>query len=159
MVVCFIDIADGCLLRCFGVGWWGGVGICAVLGRKSAFTIFLWIALDIELRSLVGEKVFQYHLDFVYGKKLDLQHVIICRLRDAQGYCTDSECIQDLPGPQGVGLGGNNLIMIGLIWSMIALAMFFLRPKSLRSNPSSTGKPGPSSSREDDNYPPAPDVQ
>lgn len=35
MVVCFIDIADGCLLRCFGVGWWGGVGICAVLGRKS----------------------------------------------------------------------------------------------------------------------------
>lgn len=80
-------------------------------------------------------------------KALEIIHAFELQLRDAQGYCTDSECIQDLPGPQGVGLGGNNLIMIGLIWSMIALAMFFLRPKSLRSNPSSAGKPGPSSSR------------
>lgn len=81
---------------------------------------------------------------------------LLSLLRDSQGYCTDSECLQDLPGPQGLGLGFNNMIMIGLLWSVLALAMFFLRPNSMRSNPDAIGKPGPSS--EGGGEPPAPGV-
>ncbi|VDM39153.1 unnamed protein product [Toxocara canis] len=85
---------------------------------------------------------------------------LLSLLRDSQGYCTDSECIQDAPGPQGAGIlaGGNNLLMITVLWGILALAMYFMRPNSMRSRPAeSLSKPGPS---HDPNgqEPPAPDV-
>lgn len=69
------------------------------------------------------------------------------QLRDSQGYCTDSECISDAPGPQGAGIlaGGNNLMMIAVLWGIIALLMYFMRPNSMRSRPAEPpNKPGPS---------------
>ncbi|VDN17402.1 unnamed protein product [Gongylonema pulchrum] len=82
---------------------------------------------------------------------------LLSLLRDSQGYCTDSECVQDLPGPQGAGFGANNLMIIGILWAFLALAMFFLRPNSMRSTPEAMGKPGPSS-QGGGGDPPAPGV-
>lgn len=70
---------------------------------------------------------------------------ILFQLRDSQGYCTDSECVQDLPGPQGAGFGANNLMMIVILWAILAVAMFILRPNSMRSRSDPWGKPGPRS--------------
>ncbi|EJW88289.1 hypothetical protein WUBG_00801 [Wuchereria bancrofti] len=82
---------------------------------------------------------------------------LLSLLRDSQGYCTDSECVQDLPGPQGAGFGANNLMMIVILWALLAVAMFLLRPNSMRSRPDSLGKPGPRPGG-DAPEPPAPSV-
>lgn len=85
---------------------------------------------------------------------------LLSLLRDSQGYCTDSECISDAPGPQGAGIlaGGNNLMMIAVLWGIIALLMYFMRPNSMRSRPAEPpNKPGPSNGP-DGHEPPAPEV-
>jgi hypothetical protein len=55
-------------------------------------------------------------------------------LRQSQSYCTDNECIQDMPGvggdPAAGGFSTMMLIMIG--WLVVATALFLLRPASLR---------------------------
>ncbi|XP_022257550.1 small integral membrane protein 14-like [Limulus polyphemus] len=62
-------------------------------------------------------------------------------LRSSQGYCTDSECFQEMPGPQGAPPTGGefNFMMFLLGWLLIAVILFFLRPNSLRG--SRTTKP------------------
>lgn len=67
------------------------------------------------------------------------------QLRDSQGYCTDSECLREGPGLEGNGLlQGNNLLLILLIWGVLALALYYLRPNSMRNRqPESFEKPGP----------------
>ncbi len=47
---------------------------------------------------------------------LDIPLVLLLQLRNSQGYCTDSECVQDFPGPQGAGL-----LTDGTGWMMIAM--------------------------------------
>uniref|UniRef100_A0A914W8E1 Small integral membrane protein 14 n=1 Tax=Plectus sambesii TaxID=2011161 RepID=A0A914W8E1_9BILA len=83
---------------------------------------------------------------------------LLSLLRNSQGYCTDAECTSEFPGPQGDGLfgGGNTMFMVMMLWAVMALALFFLRPKSLRREPD--GKPGPSNGEGPNNEPPAPGV-
>ncbi|AWP05643.1 putative small integral membrane protein 14 [Scophthalmus maximus] len=83
---------------------------------------------------------------------------LINLLRQSQSYCTDSECPQELPVPGGpVGGGGDlTLSMVLMGWVIVALALFLLRPSSLRG-PFTRGKPtGPHNS--DRGEPPAPPI-
>ncbi|CAH1233709.1 SMIM14 [Branchiostoma lanceolatum] len=55
-------------------------------------------------------------------------------LRNSQQYCTDNECVQDPPGPNGTpeGDAGLTLTMMMIAWVVIALVLYLLRPQSLR---------------------------
>jgi hypothetical protein len=56
-------------------------------------------------------------------------------LRDSQSYCTDNECVQDMPGPQGTPAdGGFSMLMIMMGWLVVATALFLMRPNSLRNS-------------------------
>lgn len=55
-------------------------------------------------------------------------------LRSSQDTCTDTQCYQDLPGPQGAPDGGFSTMMLMMMgWIVLATALFLLRPPSLRS--------------------------
>lgn len=59
--------------------------------------------------------------------------------------CTHIELVCVVPGPEADGFGGmQNLFLMMMLWIGLAFALFFLRPKSLRSQPAE--KPGPSTS-------------
>ncbi|KAM9793113.1 small integral membrane protein 14 [Neosynchiropus ocellatus] len=83
---------------------------------------------------------------------------LINLLRQAQSYCTDTECLLELPGPSGSGGAGGDFSfpMIVMGWMVLALLLFLLRPSSLR-RPRIAAKPtGPDNS--DQREPPAPPV-
>ncbi|ESN99742.1 hypothetical protein HELRODRAFT_185806 [Helobdella robusta] len=71
-------------------------------------------------------------------------------LRNSQSYCTENECIQDLPGPSSdmsssfYGFSMMTMMIIG--WLVVATALFLLRPPSLRRSndgkPRNQGEPG-----------------
>jgi len=81
---------------------------------------------------------------------------LLSLLRSSQNYCTDSECVQELPGPSGEagGLGGNSLFLIMMLWMAVAFALFFLRPKAMRH----TAPDKPSNDQGPSGSPPAPPV-
>jgi hypothetical protein len=58
---------------------------------------------------------------------------IINMVRQTQDYCTDNECFTETPGAQGPNAGGNDgnmaMFFIGL-WFMIALVLYFMRPRT-----------------------------
>jgi len=56
-------------------------------------------------------------------------------LRNSQNYCTDNECVQDMPGPNGdPSVGGMGMTMMMLMgWLVVATALFLMRPNSLRN--------------------------
>ncbi|XP_023236976.1 small integral membrane protein 14-like [Centruroides sculpturatus] len=70
-------------------------------------------------------------------------------LRNSQGYCTDNECFQEFPGPQNVQphSGDFNFLLFLMGWMVLALALYFLRPKSLKNRgdtkPSNQGPRNP----------------
>uniref|UniRef100_A0A9L0SLR0 Small integral membrane protein 14 n=1 Tax=Equus caballus TaxID=9796 RepID=A0A9L0SLR0_HORSE len=74
------------------------------------------------------------------------------RLRQSQSYCTDTECLQELPGPSGDN--GISITMILMAWMVIAVILFLLRPPNLRGS-NLTGKPTSPHNGQD---PPAPPV-
>ncbi|XP_036187511.1 small integral membrane protein 14 isoform X1 [Myotis myotis] len=74
------------------------------------------------------------------------------KLRQSQSYCTDTECLQELPGPSGDN--GISITMILMAWMVIALILFLLRPPNLRGS-NLTGKPTSPHNGQD---PPAPPV-
>jgi len=84
---------------------------------------------------------------------------LLSLLRNSQSYCTDNECAQDFPGPQGVAdglFGGSNIMyMVMMMWVVVALALFMLRPASMRRGTDS--KPPPDNGQGPRN-PPAPPV-
>ncbi|RMC14172.1 hypothetical protein DUI87_09262 [Hirundo rustica rustica] len=55
-------------------------------------------------------------------------------LRQSQSYCTDTECLQELPGPNSSGDNGISFAMIMMAWVVIALVLFLLRPSNLRGS-------------------------
>ncbi|NXG26900.1 SIM14 protein, partial [Dromaius novaehollandiae] len=79
---------------------------------------------------------------------------LINLLRQSQSYCTDTECLQELPGPSSSSDNGISFAMILMAWVVIALVLFLLRPSNLRGS-NTAGKPtSPHSGQE----PPAPPV-
>ncbi|KAG5848283.1 small integral membrane protein 14 [Anguilla rostrata] len=81
---------------------------------------------------------------------------LINLLRQSQSYCTDTECLQDMPGPSSSAASDLTVPMIMLAWVVLALVLFLLRPASMRG-PGATGKPAsPHNNR--DREPPAPPV-
>ncbi|XP_008699640.1 small integral membrane protein 14 isoform X2 [Ursus maritimus] len=77
---------------------------------------------------------------------------LINLLRQSQSYCTDTECLQELPGPSGDN--GISITMILMAWMVIAVILFLLRPPNLRGS-NLTGKPTSPHNGQD---PPAPPV-
>uniref|UniRef100_A0A8D1DMY3 Small integral membrane protein 14 n=1 Tax=Sus scrofa TaxID=9823 RepID=A0A8D1DMY3_PIG len=73
-------------------------------------------------------------------------------LRQSQSYCTDTECLQELPGPSSDN--GISITMILMAWMVIAVILFLLRPPNLRGS-NLTGKPTSPHNGQD---PPAPPV-
>ncbi|KAH1169507.1 hypothetical protein KIL84_000492 [Mauremys mutica] len=65
---------------------------------------------------------------------------LINLLRQSQSYCTDTECLQELPGPNSSGDNGISIAMIMMAWVVIALVLFLLRPTNLRGS-NMGGKP------------------
>ena len=61
---------------------------------------------------------------------------LLSLLRQSQSYCTDNECLQDggLPGPNEEGVGHLGLIFMMMIWLLLALALYFMRPSSMRNS-------------------------
>ena len=64
------------------------------------------------------------------------------QLRDTQTECTDGNCDPtNLPGGPAGGM-----MMWTMLWGLIALGMYFMRPNSMRNRQlEPEGKPGPSS--------------
>ncbi|XP_045140115.1 small integral membrane protein 14 isoform X2 [Echinops telfairi] len=73
-------------------------------------------------------------------------------LRQSQSYCTDTECLQELPGPSADN--GISITMILMAWMVIAVILFLLRPPNLRGS-NLSGKPA---SPHHGQEPPAPPV-
>uniref|UniRef100_A0A8V0YXB9 Small integral membrane protein 14 n=1 Tax=Gallus gallus TaxID=9031 RepID=A0A8V0YXB9_CHICK len=73
-------------------------------------------------------------------------------LRQSQSYCTDTECLQELPGPNYSGDNVVSFAMVVMAWVVIAFVLFLLRPSNLR-NSSAAGKP---TSPHNGQEPPAP---
>ncbi|KAM8939908.1 small integral membrane protein 14 [Pelodytes ibericus] len=81
---------------------------------------------------------------------------LINLLRQSQSYCTDTECFQELPGPNSSGDAGISVTMIVMAWLVIGFTLFLLRPRSLRRI-RSAGKPN-SPHNNQGPEPPAPPV-
>ncbi|XP_041067128.1 small integral membrane protein 14 [Cetorhinus maximus] len=81
---------------------------------------------------------------------------LINLLRQSQSYCTDNECLQELPGPNASSDGGITLSMIMMAWIIIALVLFLMRPASLRGYQTGGKSHGPQNNPRQD--PPAPPV-
>ncbi|XP_053474997.1 small integral membrane protein 14 [Ictalurus furcatus] len=81
---------------------------------------------------------------------------LINLLRQSQSYCTDTECLQELPGPGSPTGGDLTLPMIIMGWMVFALVLFLLRPASLR-RPRTSNKPT-SPFNNNGREPPAPPV-
>ncbi|XP_051561656.1 small integral membrane protein 14-like [Myxocyprinus asiaticus] len=65
---------------------------------------------------------------------------LINLLRQSQSYCTDTECLQEMPGPSYSVEGDITLPMIIMGWLVLALVLFPFRPASLRG-PAVSSKP------------------
>ncbi|XP_073464745.1 small integral membrane protein 14 [Aquarana catesbeiana] len=82
---------------------------------------------------------------------------LISLLRQSQSYCTDTECLQEMPGPNSSSSdGGFNVAMIVMAWLVIGFTLYLLRPRSLRGA-RATGKPT-SPHNDPSHEPPAPPV-
>ncbi|GCC24652.1 hypothetical protein chiPu_0003054 [Chiloscyllium punctatum] len=81
---------------------------------------------------------------------------LINLLRQSQSYCTDNECLQELPGPNASNDSGITLSMIIMAWVIIALVLFLMRPASLRGYQTGGKSHGPQNNPRQD--PPAPPV-
>ncbi|XP_037682568.1 small integral membrane protein 14-like [Choloepus didactylus] len=55
---------------------------------------------------------------------------LINLLRQSQSYCTDTECLQELPGPSGDK--GISITRSLIAWVVIAVTLFLLRSSNLR---------------------------
>jgi len=77
---------------------------------------------------------------------------IVNMVRQTQDYCTENECFTETPGAQGSGGQDGNTAMFFIgFWFVIAMVLFFLRPRA--SLPPSKGRSDDSGPSYD---PPAP---
>ncbi|KAL0894161.1 hypothetical protein ABMA27_014193 [Loxostege sticticalis] len=77
---------------------------------------------------------------------------LISLLRQGQSYCTDSECLDELPGmPAAAGAGNSFLVMF--LMMALAMLMYAMRPR--RNQIQDAAKPGPNF-HDRDGAPPTP---
>ncbi|XP_045445363.1 small integral membrane protein 14 [Melitaea cinxia] len=77
---------------------------------------------------------------------------LISLLRQGQSYCTDNECLEQLPGfPQPESAGNSFLVMF--LMMALAVAMYMMRPR--RNQIQDAAKPMPNS-QDRDGAPPTP---
>ncbi|XP_066952897.1 small integral membrane protein 14 isoform X2 [Macrobrachium rosenbergii] len=76
---------------------------------------------------------------------------LLSLLRQSQSYCTDTECFTEAPGPQE-SAGSDSMLLFAMVWTLLAMVLFFLRPASLRGSSDSK----PANSQQDGGSPPAP---
>lgn len=84
---------------------------------------------------------------------------LISLLRNSQSYCTDAECFQEMPGPlpqDTTSIGGFNFLLFTLAWMVIAMALYFMRPKITRNGEDQ--KPHRNSGPQDGPPPPPPNM-
>ena len=62
---------------------------------------------------------------------------LLSMIRNSQSHCTDNQCFGPLSGPEGED--GMSMMWLMLIWVVVAVALFLMRPQSMRG-----GKPAPS---------------
>ncbi|XP_021353949.1 small integral membrane protein 14-like [Mizuhopecten yessoensis] len=80
---------------------------------------------------------------------------LINLLRNTQSYCTDNECLTDLPGANTAPDGGlNNMMLMMFGWVALATALFLFRPRSMRN----TGDSKPARNNDPSPPPPGPSV-
>lgn len=82
---------------------------------------------------------------------------LLSLLRQSQSHCTDTECIEELTSlPSGGQLSEtNSFVMMAMLWMVVALVLFLLRPRSLRSS-SADSKPRNTEPDNNDGRPPQP---
>ncbi|KAG9259929.1 small integral membrane protein 14 [Astyanax mexicanus] len=81
---------------------------------------------------------------------------LINLLRQSQSYCTDNECLQELPGP-GASAGEDlTVFMIIMGWVVLAAILFLLRPANMRAPQTCNNSTGPAANHRRE--PPAPPV-
>ncbi|XP_008109822.2 small integral membrane protein 14 [Anolis carolinensis] len=79
---------------------------------------------------------------------------LINLLRQSQSYCTDTECLQELPGPNPSADNDISVTMIMMGWLVLAFVLFLMRPANLRRSLTAEKPSSPHNGRE----PPAPPV-
>ncbi|KAG7169614.1 small integral membrane protein 14-like [Homarus americanus] len=78
---------------------------------------------------------------------------LLSLLRQSQSYCTDTECYNEFPRPTPTqDVSSDGMMFMAMMWALLAVALFFMRPSSLRSNPDAK----PANSNQDGGSPPAP---
>ncbi|XP_042891974.1 small integral membrane protein 14-like [Penaeus japonicus] len=83
---------------------------------------------------------------------------LLSLLRQSQTYCTDNSvsietCPLTVPGPTMPSSDtGSDSMMLLVMWGLLAVVLFFLRPAAFHSNPDAK----PSNSHQDGGSPPAP---
>ncbi|OWR55780.1 small integral membrane protein 14 [Danaus plexippus] len=74
---------------------------------------------------------------------------LISLLRQGQSYCTDGECLDELPGPPAQAASNSFLVMF--LMMALAMAMYMMRPRQIQD----VAKPA-SNSQDRDGAPPTP---
>uniref|UniRef100_T1JNV3 Small integral membrane protein 14 n=1 Tax=Strigamia maritima TaxID=126957 RepID=T1JNV3_STRMM len=79
---------------------------------------------------------------------------LISLLRNSQSYCTDNECLQELPGLNSSQSDMSGFVFMLMIWAVLAGLLFLMRPSSLRRR--NDGKPSNQGPGNSGAPPPAP---
>ncbi|VVD04415.1 unnamed protein product [Leptidea sinapis] len=82
----------------------------------------------------------------------NLLRLINRQLRQGQSYCTDGECLEELPSLPAPESASNNFIFMFMIMA-VALAMYMIRP---RQNQTQDATKPPPNSHDRDGAPPTP---
>lgn len=81
---------------------------------------------------------------------------LLSLLRQSQSHCTETECIDEFTGLPSAPLSeSNSFVMMAMLWMVVALVLFLLRPRNLRNN-SPDPKPRNNESDNNDGRPPLP---
>lgn len=56
-------------------------------------------------------------------------------LRQSQTHCTDVDCVDEFPSMPGQQNTDGGAMMMIMLWFAVAIGLFLLRPRALRSNP------------------------
>eukprot|EP00117_Sycon_ciliatum_P002325 scpid79809/ scgid7602/ Uncharacterized protein C4orf34 homolog len=99
----------------------------------------------------------------VFNKERAMQR-LLSMISTGQSQCTDSQCLPDgSSGPLNqIGDSGSPMMWMMLLWMVVAVLLFLMRPKSLRGGKGSDdwngGDPDHAGGRHGNNHPPPPEI-